>query len=150
MSEKLSEEEVRSLYSILRKIDFLSTITVEDVDVVIESFEKLTLGAGKTVIKQGVSGKGLYIIKTGSCRVVKEKGWFKKEDLAVIGAGNFFGEMSLIYDNPVSATVETLEPSEIYFYAKDDFVKLALKNDRLKAQLKKIADKRTSENILGK
>jgi CRP-like cAMP-binding protein len=150
MKNTVSLEEVRNLYAILRKIDFLSAVTVEDIDSVIEKFTKMAYPAGKKVIKEGDTGLGLYIIKAGRCSVYVKKSLFNKKSLAEISAGDFFGEMSLVFNNPVSATVEALENCEIYFYSKKDFLKLVSGNKALENHLTKLADKRRSENVLGK
>jgi CRP/FNR family transcriptional regulator, cyclic AMP receptor protein len=150
MDEIFSAEEIRSLYSILRKIDFLSSVTIDEIDDLIARFKKYSFKKGKKMIRQGQPGEGLFVVGSGSCSVHKKKGFFGRHELAVIKAGSFFGEMSLVYDNPASATVEALEPWEIYFYSKKDFGTLVSKNASLKAHLQKLADKRTSENVLGK
>jgi CRP/FNR family cyclic AMP-dependent transcriptional regulator len=60
-----------------------------------------------------------YYINRGSVRVI---GWGK--ELAVLESGSFFGEIALITDEPRTATVETIEDTELQVFLKDDFLTL--------------------------
>lgn len=46
------------------------------------------------------------------------------EIVATLGVGSFFGEITLITDEPRTATVETIEDTEIQVFLKDDFLTL--------------------------
>jgi CRP/FNR family cyclic AMP-dependent transcriptional regulator len=60
---------------------------------------------GKTkVVAEGTAGVGFYLILTGSAEVSRGG-----EKLAKLGAGDFFGEMSLLDGEPRSADVTALE-----------------------------------------
>nr|XP_022294959.1 uncharacterized protein LOC111105077 [Crassostrea virginica] len=75
-----------------------------------------TYDAGEDVIMKGQSTKGIFMIVEGSARVMSEKG---DEILANLSEGEFFGEISLIFDIPCTARVQAdktcvlaqLEPS---------------------------------------
>jgi HEAT repeat protein len=55
--------------------------------------------AGDTIVKQGERGYTMYIITSGSVRIVKEE-----VPLAELGVNDYFGEMALFDDSPRSAT----------------------------------------------
>jgi CRP/FNR family cyclic AMP-dependent transcriptional regulator len=55
----------------------------------------------------------------------------KEVILAVLGPGEFFGEMSLIDEQPRSATVVALEPCEFLIVRKDDFRRCLLENSEM-------------------
>jgi CRP/FNR family cyclic AMP-dependent transcriptional regulator len=67
--------------------------------------------AGTTIIKQGDSGAGLYIITSGHGKIMKEHGPDRpEEELATFGPGSVIGEMTLLDDLPRSANVVATEP----------------------------------------
>ena len=51
------------------------------------------------IVQQGQIGNGLYIIVSGGARIVAGS-----EELARLGAGDFFGELSVIDQRPRAAT----------------------------------------------
>lgn len=76
---------------------------------------------GEHIIGQGELGESLYIILSGEVEVVRENELGKSLRLARLGAGEYFGEMSLIDDKPRSASVDTLEKVELMHIAKAGF-----------------------------
>jgi hypothetical protein len=53
--------------------------------------------AGRTIARQGEIGTGLFIVATGSVRVVRDG-----EDIARLGPGEFFGELSVLDGGPAT------------------------------------------------
>ena len=61
-----------------------------------------------TVLKHGEEGSCFYIIYQGHVKVVSKGGFLKKGmELASLGPGDIFGEISLILDRPCGANVIT-------------------------------------------
>jgi CRP-like cAMP-binding protein len=58
----------------------------------------LEVGAGKPIFREGDAGSEMYIIETGTVDIVRAaKG---PDPLAQLGPGDFFGEMSILEDQP--------------------------------------------------
>ncbi len=76
---------------------------------------------GHTLVKQGDSGLGLYIIVSGKVKIVKETADGEEMEEAVHGPGDFFGEMSVLDDEPRSASVIALEDTECLLLTAWDF-----------------------------
>ncbi len=77
-----------------------------------ELLERLSAHAGMVIIREGEAGNCAYLIQSGRVRVtVSRQG--KQVELAQMGAGEIFGEMSLIKDSTRSATVEALIDSNM-------------------------------------
>lgn len=71
-----------------------------------------TCGAGDQVFGEGDPADALYIIKFGSVRI-SHSARDNEVDIAQLGSGSHFGEMSFVDGEPRSATVEVLEKSEL-------------------------------------
>lgn len=77
--------------------------------------------AEHVVARQGEIGTGLFVIIEGSVRVVRDG-----VELARIGSGDFFGEMSVIDGGPRVAQVVTLTPTRCLALASWEFERLVL------------------------
>ncbi len=76
---------------------------------------------GAIVIVEGDPTDSLYIVISGRLKVMMSDAEGKEVILAMLGPGEFFGEMGLIDDSPRSATVMAVEPCELIVLAKRDF-----------------------------
>lgn len=65
--------------------------------------------AGSVIFREGESGDKLFIVLDGRIRISKFIPGVGEEALAVLGRGDFFGEMALIDDKPRSADAKAHE-----------------------------------------
>jgi CRP-like cAMP-binding protein len=75
--------------------------------------------AGQFVVRQGQVGTGLYVILSGSVRVLRGA-----DELARLGVGEFFGELSVIDQQPRNASVQAAEPTAVLALASWDLLGL--------------------------
>jgi tetratricopeptide (TPR) repeat protein len=78
-----------------------------------EDFTKMmavhTPGPGQVIVKQGDTGKSVYIIASGTVKVHATLPTGERLDLAKLNPNDFFGEMAFLAGKPRTATVETAE-----------------------------------------
>jgi NADH dehydrogenase len=72
--------------------------------------------AGDVVFNQGDLGDKVYVIRAGECEV-----WRGEACLAVLGAGEYFGEMAVLSDQSRNATVRARTAVDVLLIPKDDF-----------------------------
>jgi len=76
----------------------------------------------QTVFHQGDPGDALFVIATGSVKVVlPSPDAAEPAILATLGPGDFFGELAMLDGEPHSATVITLEATETLVLGRADF-----------------------------
>jgi cAMP-dependent protein kinase regulator len=80
--------------------------------------------AGTVMIRQGDAGQGLFVILLGEVEVVATGADGQERQLARLGAGGLFGEMSLLDDSPTTATVRALSQTTILFLGRQYFQRL--------------------------
>ncbi|CAG0961310.1 partial Cyclic AMP receptor protein, partial [Anaerolineae bacterium] len=62
-----------------------------------------TCGAGEVLFREGDAGDRMYVIQSGAVRISKTvKG--EEKTLAILGPGEFFGEMAILNAKPRTAT----------------------------------------------
>jgi len=82
----------------------LGVIACNDLGVAI--LEKLVKNYQKAeiIFSENSPGKEMYIVYSGRVGLYRKDGAGKSKLLAVVGSGDFFGEMALVDDSPRSAT----------------------------------------------
>jgi putative ABC transport system ATP-binding protein len=74
----------------------------------------LQYAPGEAVVRQGDPGDRFYLIRRGRVSVERDDPQFGTRLLAVLGRGDFFGEVALMTGEPRNATVRAVEPVEAY------------------------------------
>jgi small-conductance mechanosensitive channel len=69
---------------------------------------------GELMTRQGAEAHWLYILTKGSGEVIVSTEAGVRKSVAILHAGDFFGEMSLLTGEPRSASLKALEESECY------------------------------------
>ena len=83
--------------------------------------KKVVYEAGETILSEGEYGNTAYLLTRGSVDVLVGDG-AKAKRVATIGAGEVFGEVSLLDPGPRSATVRAVGHVECLVTSYDDFV----------------------------
>lgn len=78
-----------------------------------------SFGAGETVVTRGTKTGRLWILKRGAVCIVKEG----VEIATVTETGAVFGELSALLDQPHTADVRTIEPSEFHVADADTLLR---------------------------
>lgn len=94
----------------LSHVDLFANLNKKELQVLAKACQERHYSAGATIVSQGDSGVGLYIIKSGQVRITRTSNTDRKEEeLATAGAGDVLGEMSLLDDLPRSATITAID-----------------------------------------
>ncbi len=80
-----------------------------------------TYQPGQVVVNEGQIGMGLYCIQSGSVKITKRSANEERE-IRSMGAGESFGEISLLDDKTRSATVTAVEPTTAVLLDKSQFI----------------------------
>jgi CRP/FNR family transcriptional regulator, cyclic AMP receptor protein len=88
--------------------------------------EQVDFPAGHLIARQGEIGTGFFVIIKGSVRVVRDG-----EVVARLGAGEFFGELSVLDRMPRNATVTSEVATTCLALASWDFEKVLLEQPAL-------------------
>jgi putative peptide zinc metalloprotease protein len=77
--------------------------------------------AGQEIIHQREAGDRFYIVREGQVRVLREEGEEAAREIAILGPGEFFGELALLYAAPRNATVVALTTVRLWSLDRRDF-----------------------------
>ena len=109
--EKLDDntlsDELGSMMHLLSSFPFFKNIDQKNLDKVISYFKLNKYKSGEIFIRKGDPGGRFYIIVSGSVNVLNSAGII----ISTLDTGEVFGEMSLICNDIVNATIQVKETS---------------------------------------
>jgi hypothetical protein len=89
---------------------------------VANSLQQVYFSPGEMVIKSGEKGKEMYILGHGSVDVIVKNKENKKQVVATLNEGQYFGESALIEETTRNADIEATSYCDVYKLSKDDFL----------------------------
>lgn len=119
----------------LRRVPLLQSLSEIQMDQVAAGSVRKNFPKGRTIVSEGEPSQSLYILLSGRAKVQRSDSEGKEVILAVIGSGEFFGEMSLIDDAPRSASIITLESCDFMSINKDSFKSMLLQSPEVCMQI---------------
>ncbi|HEV7555384.1 MAG TPA: cyclic nucleotide-binding domain-containing protein [Kofleriaceae bacterium] len=110
----------KSTLEILAQIDLFSGIGNAHLRRVVDIGVEEQYKSSATIFSEGAPGDKFYLIVEGAVRISRIVPGMGEEALAVLRAGNYFGEMSLIDDAPRSATAVCHERCRLFVVNRRD------------------------------
>ncbi|MDQ7065524.1 MAG: cyclic nucleotide-binding domain-containing protein [candidate division KSB1 bacterium] len=123
-----AEEDV---ITTLRKIPLFTDMTKSELRDFQKIMHRRVFRENEPIFWEGEPGVGMYIVQDGSVGIYKITPDRGKEEMAVLQAGEFFGELALLDESPRSATCISREKSTIIGLFRPDLFNLLEKKPRL-------------------
>jgi CRP-like cAMP-binding protein len=120
---------------VLRSQPLFSSLTHEELeDLGSHLFEKKCV-LGTTLFVEGMSGEILYLVRQGRVEILKTMPDGSEQVLASLRPGQFLGEMTLIEDQPRSATARVAEESVLLVMTKKSFQAMLEKYPKMSVKI---------------
>src|SRR5208337_4994502 len=103
---KLPAKESAPVIEMLEKSSLWSGLSKKDLKSIVKLSKERTYETGDVIVQKGEGGVGFYLILEGSVEIRSDG-----KTIAKLNSGQFFGEMSVIDNQPSSADVVALQPS---------------------------------------
>jgi CRP/FNR family cyclic AMP-dependent transcriptional regulator len=116
--------DVRSMSDALAAVPLFAGLDEEGVAGLVRGMRVRRFRRGETVFHLGDPGDALFIVMSGSIKIVLPADSGDEAILATLRPGDFFGELALLDGAPRSATAVAIESSETYVLARDRFREL--------------------------
>jgi len=116
----MSATMVSSL-DLIRRVPLFSKLTASQAALVASAVVKRRYKRGETIVEQGKQSNALAIILTGRARVVSSDARGREVILATLHSGDYVGEMSLIDQQPHSASVLAEMQTDVLILGQQEF-----------------------------
>ena len=131
--------------TVLKSVPMFSGFSPDQLRALVTLIMRRSASRGTAVLREGGPADCLYVVISGRLKVLMGEADGKETILSIIGPGEFFGEMSLIDDNPRSATVIAIEACELLALTRRDFRKCLVENSNLAMAVMRVLVRRLRE-----
>lgn len=120
--KRMAREALAQRLQALQRVDVCRALPVEQQQQLAEAAELRPYAPGELIIRQGEEGDELFIVLHGHVVVTVDEDRHTPRgdstEIARLGPGSFFGEMSLMTGEPRTANVRTLVDTELLVVGK--------------------------------
>ena len=116
---------------LIRRVPLFSMLTNDQAQGIADSVVKRRFRRGEIIVEHGRKSNALYILLTGRARVLTADSRGREVILAVLQSGDYVGEMSLIDDEPHSATVRAEVQTDMLILGRAEFTRCLPENSSL-------------------
>jgi CRP/FNR family cyclic AMP-dependent transcriptional regulator len=116
---------------LIRRVPLFSILTNEQAQTIADGVIKRRYRRGEIIVEQGRKSDALFILLSGRARVITSDSRGREVILAVLEAGDYLGEMSLIDNEPHSATVRAEVQTDVLVLARGEFAACLPENSSL-------------------
>jgi CRP-like cAMP-binding protein len=113
---------------LIRRVPLFSMLTSVQAEAVAGAIVKKRFKRGELIVEQGKKSNALFIILTGRARVMTADARGREVILATLQPGDHVGEMSLIDNEPHSATVRAEVQTDVLMLGRAEFARCLPEN----------------------
>jgi len=119
---------ILSNLELIRRVQLFSTLTSTQAQAVALAVTKFRFKRGEALVEQGLKSNSLVILLTGRARVISADERGREVILATLHPGDYVGEMSLIDNQPHSATVRADIQTDVLVLGRAEFARCLSEN----------------------
>ena len=113
---------------LIRRVPLFAMLTPAQAELLADAVAKRRFKRGQLIVEQGKKSDALYIILSGRARVLMTDRKSREVILATLQPGDYIGEMSMIDNQPHSATVEAEIQTDVLVLGRKEFTRCLPEN----------------------
>lgn len=125
---------------VLSRVSFLAALNGPSLMAIASHLRDEPFAAGSNVVTIGEPGDRFYLVRSGRLQVQDGSGGV----LGVLGPGDGFGELALLDHQPRTATVRTLEASELWSLDRGHFERWIRERYEIAARIRSSGEERAT------
>ena len=92
----------------LSQVPMFSACSRKDLGLIAKYADELNVDADEVLVREGDTGREFYVVVEGKAKVTR-----KGREIAVLGPGSYFGELSLLDGEKRDASVTSTTPADL-------------------------------------
>lgn len=128
-------------------IPLFSDLPPKAFEKIVEKCKRWSTPPETVLVRQGDQSDSLYIISYGTVRVLRKSGSAIKE-IALLQAGDFFGEFAYFSRQPREATLVAASPVEVLEILREDIDRVILEYPKVERAMQNLYRERVLKNLL--
>lgn len=123
------------LYKIVKANILFSSYHKDDIAAIVDAFERINFSKGEFIINQGDDGETFYIVEEGTLDVMISPSSSSKKHNKIgkqLKKGSYFGELSLMYNAPRSASIQATTDCSCWFVTRQTYKTILIHNKYLR------------------
>lgn len=120
-----------SSLELIRRVPLFSRLTIPQAVAVAQAVVKRRFKRGEPIVEQGKKANALTILLTGRARVISSDARGREVILATLRPGDYVGEMSLIDNEPHSASVMAEVQTDVLVLGQLEFARCMPERDSM-------------------
>ena len=125
------------IIELLKSVSLFCDLNLDELGYISEKMVSKRFKSGNLIFLEESEGKNLFFVIEGSVKVTRLSKDGREVILAMLNAGDFFGEMSLLDGESRSANVIALENTEVLSLNRNDFLDVLNDYPKIAIQLLK-------------
>ncbi len=118
--------------TLFKKVPLLSDLPRNELDLLASTLQIVTLRVGEVLFREDEKGESLFIVLEGQLEVLLGLGKPDEKVMAVLGPGEFIGEMSLLIPGRArTASIRSIGAARLWMMTRADFDSLLLRQPKL-------------------
>ena len=126
----MRRHKASSKIDVLNRVPLFGGVSKRGMKEIAKIADEIDLPAGKELIREGDPGRQFFVLLDGEAEVRR-----KGRKVNTLGAGDFFGEISLVTERPTTAAVTLTEPSSALVISRPAFRRLMLAEPGIQLQV---------------
>jgi len=119
----------KTLEELIKSVEIFEGLETRDINKVLKVASGKKYTSDQVIFNEGDLGDCFFLIIEGKVKITKKVAEDKIEEVAILTAGDYFGEMSLLDGEPRSATVTAATDSKLLEVKNSQFVKILMNDD---------------------
>ncbi|HXI04308.1 MAG TPA: cyclic nucleotide-binding domain-containing protein [Candidatus Saccharimonadales bacterium] len=124
-----------------------SDFTAEELADVLRRLKHRSYAPGDLIVREGEPGESLFVLSQGRVKVVGTGPGGRAVELAELGEGDFFGEVALLTGRPRTATITSLDETEVLELTRGDLKDLEGRHARIRQVIEDFYEKRVESTV---
>lgn len=140
----LNSEDQAAAAAVLARMPLFEGLDADVLVMITSRLLLLHMPAGEVIFAEGGRADAMYLVESGEVELVQGSG-SRRELIARIGPGGFFGEMALLTGRPRSATAIASQAANLWVLYRNEFEALVMRTPAIAAAVSRGLSERLAE-----